>query len=400
MIPANFMDVPSIPLTPNGKVDRGLLPHPSRALEVRRHEAPRDNVERTLCLIWADVLGVTQIGIDDNFFELGGHSLLAAKLFSRLTESLGRPLPLATLFEASTVRRLARFYRDGDEPAASFALIPITSGGTLPPVFAVPGVGGNVLGFAELARELGPERPFYGLQSIGLDGTHEPLETIEEIAARNLAEVRQVQSRGPYHIIGACFGATVAFEMTRQLIAAGDEVAFLGLLDPAVIGGERTGQRGLPIPPRLKRALAFGLFVTRRLSLYRKGVQGLTFREWLRFLKSKAQLLGQAVRKRDAFRGDKSEFNQQRVYDSNLRALHRYKFEPLTEGAVAVEIFRTDRPARRRPGKAPVDWAALAGESCAHHKVLGRDSADMAQGDNARALALILSARIRNARKA
>ena len=107
MVPNSFIAMSSIPLTPNGKVDRRALPPPSRATEeeCQSYSAPRDKLERTLCLIWEEMLGAGRIGLDDNFFELGGHSLLAASLFSRLDQTLGRALPLATLFEAPVIAR-------------------------------------------------------------------------------------------------------------------------------------------------------------------------------------------------------------------------------------------------------------------------------------------------------
>ena len=153
----------------------------------------------------AEVLNTTQVGIDADFFELGGHSLLAAQLFARMDQTFGRSLPLATLFDAPTVRGLARFYRDGFEPTAGMALVPITSSGSRPRVFAVPGVGGNVLSFTTLARDLGPEQPFFGLQSVGLDGAREPLESIEQMATYYLGEVRTDTAPRAISVAGGVF---------------------------------------------------------------------------------------------------------------------------------------------------------------------------------------------------
>src|SRR5262249_16552496 len=162
-----------------------------------------------------------------------------ARLFGRLDRVLCRTLPLATLFDAPTIRELARIYRGGTEPAIRSSLVPLTSSGSLPAIFAVPGVGGNVLGYADLTRELGPEQPFYGLQSVGLDGRCDPLESIVEMAEQYLGEVRREQPRGPYYLMGACFGSAVAYEMARQLLNAGENVAFLGLLDPSLLKGNK-----------------------------------------------------------------------------------------------------------------------------------------------------------------
>jgi thioesterase domain-containing protein len=396
MRPSAYVVLAQLPLTPTGKLDRRALPPPARGLEdaTRSHEPPRDSVERTLCQLWAEVLGVTQVGIDADFFDLGGHSLLAAQLFARMDRAFGRSLPLAALFDAPTVRGLAHFYRDGSEHAVGTTVVPITLGGSLPPVFAVPGVGGNVLGFATLARELGPEQPFFGLQSVGLDGACEPLESIEHIAAHHLQGVRQTQPSGPYRLLGACFGAAVACEMTRQLLDAREEVAFLGLFDPSSQGGDLAGQSTLPTPAWLRRGIAFASFVASRLRLYVEEARPLGYRQRVRFVGSKLKLLAEIVHERDVFRGDYRQFHQRRVYASNLRALRRYKQAPLNGGPEAIEVFRTGRRFDRAPADSQVDWTDPAGKPITYHKVPGKNSGDMLQGENAKVLARLLSARL------
>ncbi len=109
MIPSAFVVLEALPLTPSGKVNRRALPAPSGArpeLETA-FVAPRTPVEEELAAIWAQLLGVEQVGVHDNFFELGGHSLLATQLISRLRETFQVELPLRSLFEATTVADLA-----------------------------------------------------------------------------------------------------------------------------------------------------------------------------------------------------------------------------------------------------------------------------------------------------
>ena len=88
-----------------------------------------------------------------------------------------------------------------------------------------------MLGYNDLARLMGPEQPFYGLQSRGLSGTEKPLTSIEDIAAAFLGEIREVRPEGPYYLVGACMGGIVAYEMAHQLRAAGHEVGLLVLLE-------------------------------------------------------------------------------------------------------------------------------------------------------------------------
>ena len=109
MLPATIVTLDALPLLPSGKVDVAALPDPAVAqvAGAQRHAPPRNEVERKLCELWRELLGVERIGIDDDFFELGGHSLLAAQLFARLDARFHGRVPLRALFEATTVRALA-----------------------------------------------------------------------------------------------------------------------------------------------------------------------------------------------------------------------------------------------------------------------------------------------------
>jgi acyl carrier protein len=108
MVPSSVMLMEKLPLTANGKIDRRALPAPekSRAELSGSFVAPRGPLEETLADIWAEVLGVEQIGVDDNFFDLGGHSLMLTQLASRIREQFQVELPLRVLFETPTVAEM------------------------------------------------------------------------------------------------------------------------------------------------------------------------------------------------------------------------------------------------------------------------------------------------------
>ncbi len=232
MVPAAFTQLERLPLTSNGKVDRARLPEPAESREANASAAlPRNDVECQMIGIWEEVLGVSGIGTRDNFFDLGGHSLLASRLFVRIEQEFGIQLPIATLFQAPTVEGLAALARDDGRPGGWRSLVAIHPAGSRTPMFAIPGVGGNVIGYNDLARVMGPDQPFYALQSTGLDGSEEPFVRIEDIASRFLREIREVQPEGPYHLVGACMGGVVAYEMAQQLRAAGEHVGLLALLE-------------------------------------------------------------------------------------------------------------------------------------------------------------------------
>ena len=107
MIPAVFTELPALPLTPAGKLDRGALPDPGGTGPGRRYVAPATRAEEVLARIWAQVLSVDRVGAEDNFFDLGGHSLLAMRVMARVRAWLGADVPLSALFEQPTVRGLA-----------------------------------------------------------------------------------------------------------------------------------------------------------------------------------------------------------------------------------------------------------------------------------------------------
>jgi acyl carrier protein len=115
MVPSNFAVLDKFPLTPNAKVDRKALPAPDKvaARTTAEYVAPAGELEQSIAAVWAEVLNVSQVGMDDNFFDLGGHSLLTVQMHRRLKELVDRPLALTDLFRFPTIRSLVEFL-EGD----------------------------------------------------------------------------------------------------------------------------------------------------------------------------------------------------------------------------------------------------------------------------------------------
>lgn len=231
MVPSAFIKLDALPLSPNGKVDRRALPAPEIA--VRRMEdafvAPRDRFELALAEIWEAILRVSPIGMTDNFFDLGGHSLLAVRLFAEIEKIYSKKFPLRILFEAATIEQFAQLLQhEGWQPDWS-SLVPIRAHGSKPPLFYIPPLNA-VLSFAKLAYRLGSDQPTFGLLASPL-GDHNPFTRMEDEAAFHIEQIRTVQPQGPYYLSGWSYGGLVAYEIAQQLVAQGERVAFLGILD-------------------------------------------------------------------------------------------------------------------------------------------------------------------------
>jgi amino acid adenylation domain-containing protein len=255
MVPAAFVFLPRLPLTHNNKIDRKALPQPDRGSRAHPSAAPRTSTERALLPIWQQVLNNRQLGVSDNFFEAGGHSLMAVRLFSELRSRFGKQLPLATLFSAPTVEQLAAVLDADGWQAPWDCLVPIQPQGSRPPFYCVHGVGGNVIEYFHMAKYLGPEQPFYGIQAAAMYRRERLIERVEEIAAHYVQQLVTFQPNGPYYLGGSSFGGLVAYEMGRQLTAMNREVALVALLDtfgpgypqrlPGNVGWRRSWNRHL-----------------------------------------------------------------------------------------------------------------------------------------------------------
>ncbi|MGH8883170.1 MAG: non-ribosomal peptide synthetase, partial [Stackebrandtia sp.] len=106
MVPSAFVVLDSLPLSPNGKLDRRGLPEPRDVTPPRTSVAPRTSDERIVAQIWAELLGMEEIGVEDDFFELGGDSILSFRALSRIRAAFGVALSARALFDARTVARL------------------------------------------------------------------------------------------------------------------------------------------------------------------------------------------------------------------------------------------------------------------------------------------------------
>ena len=233
LMPAHVAVLPQLPTHDSGKVDRSAL---AALADVPRAATvpPRTPTEERVLAQFRTVLGREDIGVTDDFFTSGGHSLLAVRLVLAVRAALDASLSVRTLLANPTAAELAAHLDDADAaPAPGLAdsvLLPLRTKGSGAPLFCVHGAGGLALSFSGLLGHL-PDRPVYGLQARSLRTDTGLPEDLAAMAAEYVAEIRAVQPRGPYHLLGFSLGGTVSHLMAGQLRWAGERVDTLVLLD-------------------------------------------------------------------------------------------------------------------------------------------------------------------------
>jgi thioesterase domain-containing protein/acyl carrier protein len=220
--------------TGTGPQEAELNGHPS--MNGSSNGAPAGELERSLVEIWQRLLRIDHVGLDDDFFDLGGHSLLGVELVYEIEEQLERVCTLTMLFRSPTVRTLAAELHAGGAEATEPVVLELAGGGGGPSVFCICGV--HV--YQELAEELAPGATLHGVflpveQELYAGGRRKL--SVEAIARRYLASVREHQPHGPYVLLGFCFGGILAYEVAQQLRETGEEVSLLVMLDSTVDSG-------------------------------------------------------------------------------------------------------------------------------------------------------------------
>jgi amino acid adenylation domain-containing protein len=233
MVPTALVELAALPLTSNGKLDRRALPAPSFAGDRERRLEPTTELERQLHGIWAEVLGHGEFGITDNFFAIGGHSLAAARLVSLIDTRLGTTLPIATIFHAPTLSRMARLLQNPTALGEHLdpCLVPLQTVGEATPLFVIHGYGGDVFCYTDFAQHLAPHRPVYGLQARGIEGHAPRHRSVEEMAEHYATLIQDRWPKGPYHLLGQSAGGWYAWAVAAALVQRGGAIGMLAILD-------------------------------------------------------------------------------------------------------------------------------------------------------------------------
>ena len=354
--------------------------------------APETETERKLCELWQRLLRIERVGIDDDFFELGGHSLLAVRLFAEIEKITGRKLPLVTIFQTPTIRRLAAIIDTESPEEPDTVLTPIQPNGSKPPLYLVHGAGGDVLwGYANLVAHMPHDQPIFAIKSLGHSGTVE-YQPLEEMAVRYLDAVKARQPDGPYYLGGYCFGGNVAYEMARQLRNQGEEVALVALLDtaPANAGYEKVCWW---------RPEFLGQF-TRNFYYWTEDFRALEVRDRRRFVTRKVRTLARKLAAKITLKPGESSVDLEEVIDPahfsehelklweiHLRALESHVQQPYSGH---VTLFRTRGHPLLSSFAPDLRWGGLAADGVTVNLIPGSHE-NIFMEPNVQALAQVLT---------
>ena len=226
MIPSAFVRLSALPQTASGKLDKVALPAPSpRGIGLIGAQPPRNDTERRVAALWADLLAVPVTDVNSDFFDMGGHSLLAARLVIEVQRDFGAAVSHASfLNNGRTVAKLAELL--GAESPSRTDEVP--SALPLHFIFSDPA---TAMSLRHFAAQWGAAQPVHALIPEQPGGRFDLSMTIEHHASQALSTIRNRQPDGPLALIGYSFGGLVAYEVARQAVDAGQQVEWLGILD-------------------------------------------------------------------------------------------------------------------------------------------------------------------------
>jgi len=391
--------------------------------------AESGDIGSVLAVIWCEALGLDHVGPDENFFDLLGDSLLAIDVLAKIRTQLNIALPPSTLFSAPTIRALTELLESKSvkteatsvsveeaKPVVSSAvavphvgssvsvespsvpqvlhksIVPLHKGifGRTPMFFAAP-ILGTLFPYVPLAQILGKDRPIYGLGPRGCDAGEEPFDTLPELAAYCVDGIRSVQAQGPYMVSGWSFGATVAFEIARQLEAQGQAVSLLAPIDLPAPGPANSGFMDF--------VRFFGGSMLRNILSYTRDYCYLKSRSkdkeesgyiWSLLERSViAQVIPPEARKSFAEQPGIREILK--LYKANIDALSSYR-PPLVCQA-RIDLFRTADHAKRRHSEA-LGWEKATLSNAVVHRLPG-DHMTILRPPFVEGLALAMAARLR-----
>jgi enterobactin synthetase component F len=231
MVPAALMVLPQFPMAPSGKVDRARLP----ALELPTGEyvRPGNDTEALIAQTFAELLDHDRVSVTDDFFALGGDSLQAMRAVAKIKALTGKPVTVHWLFSDPCARALAARVESArySENAEMQIMTALRAGGSRSPLFAIHPAGGLGWYYRGFLGYLDDDQPLYAVQDPYVVKGEPKAESVEQYAGQYVAAIRDVQPRGPYHLLGWSIGGNIAHAMAVALQRSGEEVGSLVMLD-------------------------------------------------------------------------------------------------------------------------------------------------------------------------
>lgn len=272
-------------------------------------------LEQQVATIWSQSLGIATLEPDSDFFALGGDSLLATQVMARLRTHFQLTLDSHALLQTPTLARFTTYLATQlAQPATTHRLpelvVEIQRGNPAkPPLVLLHPVGGHVYFYRDLARHLAPDLPIYGIRALGVEGEAEPLTTMGEMAQIYSAALQALQPHGPYSLGGASFGGTLAYAIAQQLLAQGETVDFLALIDTP-------SQGNMPMELNENADILFYLL--------KMGTEYNIDRQTFTAMDETAQLDYFLSRRQETFTSRHELTTMLKLFNANLRAMRAY----------------------------------------------------------------------------
>jgi len=239
MIPSYFYHLEELPLTPTGKVDRKFVvdnftPNTDNMSE-NLYLAPRDKFEKDIFSIWERNLDTNEFGVNTEFTHVGGDSLMATSVALEIEELYNVEIELSALYKLGTIEELANYLKElvsGKESSTLQNSILIKHGNIEGEnLFLIHAGNGEIQNYIHFCNRLSPSITCWAIRANRFNNYYPSNETLEEVASRYTDIIHSIQPKGPYSIVGWCFGGLRAYEIARQLESSGETVQFLGLIN-------------------------------------------------------------------------------------------------------------------------------------------------------------------------
>jgi thioesterase domain-containing protein len=338
----------------SGAVDERTLPAPwlERPSGLVPYVAPRDQLESALVGIWQSLLRVQPIGVDDPFMELGGDSVTAVAMLSQINATSERHLPMVALFQNPTIAKLAEMLRSPITDNVDSLVVPFRIAGSRTPLFCIHPAGGTVFCYAHFSEHLPPDRPLYGIQAVGLDGSQSPQSTVPEMAAAYVRAMQAIQPNGPYALCGWSSGGVLAYEVACQLQAIGAEVSIVALFDAALPDPDREMSEADFLP--MLQMMFPGDDIEELVAIQQRSLE-----EQLAYFRDRAELAQVVL----AGAGKLQLHAIYEVFQANVAAMTTYRPAPY-QGR--IELFRTQSETTPMHRHESLGWDSVASDIQVH----------------------------------